>query len=235
MKIQTYAEATVTLISHQTLNPGKLTNVALKLTMSKVINMDLPPISQGMLEFVNNADHGSIEEHEMFTFALEGVSRSFLAQITRHRTGKFTSASQHYANYSDMPMVIHQDTNFDELKIMKRSFENSMKDYNDLLQLGYPGEEARQVLPNAAATNIIWTIDGRNLYNFLSLRMCKRNVAEACIVSDKILDALSEVWPELANIAGPPCTRGKCNQGKMSCGKVWTKADFYNHPIKRTK
>jgi thymidylate synthase (FAD) len=209
--------------------------MAIKLTMSKQINVELPPVSEGMLGFIDEAGHGSVMEHEMFTFALEGVSRSFLAQITRHRTGKFTSASQHYANYADMPMIVHPDATFKEAEIIDRAFDAAMTAYEELIELGYPGEEARQVLPNACATNIIWTIDGRNLLNFLSVRLCKRNVAEMCITSDKILDAMSEAWPELYQMAGPPCYLDTCNQGKMGCGKAWTTEDMFNYKLKRTK
>ena len=38
--------------------------------------------------------HGSTLEHASFTFGIEGVSRTLLAQITRHRIASFSVQSQ---------------------------------------------------------------------------------------------------------------------------------------------
>ena len=43
--------------------------------------------------------HDSVLEHTQFTFAIEGVSRSLLSQISRHRIGvSFSVQSQRYVN-----------------------------------------------------------------------------------------------------------------------------------------
>ena len=42
--------------------------------------------------------HTSIAEHASFTFGLEGVSRTLLAQITRHRIASFSVRSQRYVS-----------------------------------------------------------------------------------------------------------------------------------------
>ena len=48
------------------------------------------------VERLMSMGHLSALEHISFTFAIEGVSRSFLAQITRHRIASFSVQSQRY-------------------------------------------------------------------------------------------------------------------------------------------
>jgi thymidylate synthase (FAD) len=47
---------------------------------------------------VMDSGHLSTVEHASFTFAVEGVSRSLLAQITRHRIASFSVQSQRYVS-----------------------------------------------------------------------------------------------------------------------------------------
>ena len=48
------------------------------------------------LEMLHSIGHESPIEHASFTFGIEGVSRSLLAQITRHRIASFSVQSQRY-------------------------------------------------------------------------------------------------------------------------------------------
>ena len=217
MNIQTYKDAVVTILARPD-TPGTLPKAACKLTMSKQITID-GTLTSRALRFLCDAEHHSVLEHESVTFALEGVSRSFLAQITRHRTGKFTSASQHYADYRDMPMVIHPDTTDEQKQAYYDSFMDSLESYRYLVGIGVPVWEARQVLPNASATNLIWTVDMNNLRKFLRARLCNRNVDEMRIVAGKIWECVQEVWPDFAIECYPPCVFDKCTQGRMNCGK----------------
>lgn len=55
------------------------------------------------LDHLNNIGHQSPIEHAEFTFGIEGVSRSLLAQITRHRLASFSVQSQRYVRESGTP------------------------------------------------------------------------------------------------------------------------------------
>ena len=50
--------------------------------------------------------HESVIEHASYTFAVEGLSRATLAQLTRHRIASFSVQSQRYVNMSDFKYVI---------------------------------------------------------------------------------------------------------------------------------
>lgn len=94
-------------------------------------------------------------------------------------------------------------------------FDAALKAYNAMLDEGVPREEARQVLPTAAAVNLLWTVNARGLMSFLRPRLCWRNVKEMKVFADKIHQTVMVWWPELFINIGPPCQLEKCNQGSM--------------------
>ena len=93
----------VKLLAH-TPEPEKLIAAAAKNCYS---SSNIDNVLEGLTEektenFVNmlsEIGHESPIEHVSFTFAIEGVSRSLLAQITRHRMASFSVQSQRYVSY----------------------------------------------------------------------------------------------------------------------------------------
>ena len=81
-------------------------------------------------------------------------------------------------------------------------------------------EDARFVLPNACATKMICTMNARSLLNFFSHRCCNRAQWEIRELATQMLKEVKAVAPHLFEKAGPPCLRGACPEGKMSCGKM---------------
>ena len=99
--------------------------------------------------------------------------------------------------------------------------------YKNMVDKGVPIEEARQVLPNAAEVRLLWTVNARSLYNFFEQRWCGRNVAEMLAFCEHLYAKVQDTWPEFAKFLGPYCyhLNGKCNQGKMACGRPWVYDD----------
>ena len=81
-------------------------------------------------------------------------------------------------------------------------------------------EDARFVLPNACATKMIMTMNARSLLNFFSNRCCNRAQWEIRELATQMLKEVKAVAPHLFEKAGPPCLRGACPEGKMTCGKA---------------
>lgn len=198
-----------------TKHPRELVALACNLTQKRKIEVNISEVtSVKLVEYLFKANHTSPFEHCFITFLLENVSRSFLAQITRHRMGSFTSASQHYTTYHKFPNIIDpRMVNMDEVV----QFLNQADEmYSHLISVGIPKEEARQVLPNAKAVNLLWTVNARSLINFFNQRSCKRNVDEMYYFAVKLRNQCLVWWPELFNLVGPDCeTLGGCTQGKM--------------------
>lgn len=132
-----------------------------------------------LIKQIVNHGHTSTLEHIQFTFAVTGVSRSLLAQLTRHRIGHaYSVQSQRYVKMESnsksegMDYVIPPSIAEDEEALYK--FEKTMRviqhQYDELRKLGIKAEDARFVLPNAATTNITWSVNLRALMDFLSKR-----------------------------------------------------------------
>ena len=92
--------AKVTLLAY-TPEPEKLVAAAAKLCYSSNSPQTLmdgltPEKTESFLEMLQTIGHESPVEHVSFTFGIEGVSRSLLAQITRHRIASYSVQSQRY-------------------------------------------------------------------------------------------------------------------------------------------
>ena len=81
-------------------------------------------------------------------------------------------------------------------------------------------EDARFVLPNACHTKLIVTMNARSLLNFFSQRCCNRAQWEIRALATEMLRLVRREAPTVFAKAGPPCLRGACPEGKMSCGKA---------------
>lgn len=217
-KIKRYDDITVKLI-RSTSYPLDIINTSANITMKKNFqDLSYHGIKK-KIKFLLDANHTSVFEHISYTFLIIGASRSFLAQMTRHRMASYTSGSQHYQNYSEYGFRISKE--FSKNRILKNHIKNMIIAYNKLIKAGMPHHEARQLLPNGMENNLMITINARSLINFLNLRLCSRNTEEIKIVADKVYKLVNEHFPELFDHIGPDCFTRRCRQGKMSCGIKW--------------
>jgi len=212
-KILSYEDMEINVIQ-STLSPDHIIKVACAITQKQDLWDDGIP-NPKLIKYLFTANHTSPFEHCYITFLIKNVSRSFLAQITRHRMGSFTAASQHYQKYDSYPDIL--DPQMVNMKTVRTflSDVNSMYDYLTSLLL-LPKEEARQVLSNSKAVNILWTVNARSLINFFNQRLCKRNVQEMHMFATKLKEICINWFPDLFVLVGPDCeTLGGCTQGKM--------------------
>ena len=200
---------TVRLIAH-TPEPEKVVAAAAKLCYSDAHITDLldgltEEKTASFLTMLSDLGHASPIEHASFTFGIEGVSRTLLAQITRHRIASFSVQSQRYVRLDDFRYVIPPE--IEAIPEAKEAFLASMNEdaarYLDLVKKleeghtarlmaeGMPekqarakaskqaNEDARFVLPNACETKMVVTMNARSLQNFFHLRCCSRRDAAA--------------------------------------------------------
>lgn len=226
----------VRLLEH-TPNPENVVAMAAKLCYSNAnIGELLEKIeSNDQSNFINGLvamGHMSPIEHISFTFGIEGVSRAFLAQITRHRIASFSVKSQRYTKaigdgtgtfaYILPPQI--EALGEEAVKKYDEQMRTMQIWYNEWVEaLGNKGEssneDARFVLPNAAETKMIVTFNARELLHVFSYRLCNRAQWEFRAVADAMLDEVKKVAPIIFSYAGPHCVHGVCPEGKKSCGK----------------
>ncbi len=197
--------------------------------------------------------HESPIEHITFTFGIEGVSRSLLAQLTRHRIASYSVKSQRYVNEGQFEYIIPKEIEADEKAkaIFIKAMEDDERTYNELtsilkekhyktyLEEGNDEksakskaekkaiEDARYVLPNACETKLIATFNARSLINFFHHRCCERAQWEIRDMACEMLKLVKKVSPTIFKVAGPRCISGPCPEGKMTCGKMLEKRKMF--------
>jgi len=172
-----------------------------------------------------NYGHYSPFEHASFTFALTGVSRALSHQLVRHRIASYAQRSQRYINEADFPVVVPPTVQRDPRA--EAEFANVIRQiregYKRLVALGIPKEDARYLLPNACATQLIMTMNARSLFNFFALRCCRRAQWEIRELAWEIRRQVLMVAPLIFAQTGPAClVKGECPEGPMTCGEPYT-------------
>lgn len=147
--------------------------------------------------------HTSVAEHVSATFRIEGISRSCLAQLTRHRMASFSVMSQRYCinKGGDWYVMPQSFTENGEEVMFEAAMDRAKRDYIHAIDKGIiKPEDARFLLPEATKTNLVMTINARSLMNFLSLRLAKSAQWEIRELAEKIEQTLMEMggeWSEL--------------------------------------
>lgn len=240
----------VTLIAY-TPEPEKTVAAAAKLCYSSaaidtVLDGLTPEKTESFLTMLGELGHESPTEHASFTFGIEGVSRSLLAQITRHRIASYSVQSQRYVKENSFDYVLppqieaEPEAKAEFLRAMeaaqasyeriaailaeKRKAENLQKGMEEKAAARAAEktaiEDARFVLPNACDTKMMVTMNARALQNFFRHRCCARAQWEIRELAQRMLELVLPVAPTLFAHSGPPCVDRPCPEGKMSCGRA---------------
>ena len=153
--------------------------------------------------------HGywSVLEHSVYTFSLEGISRVASHQLVRHRIASYTQMSHRFAKPVDeyYQPVVPPSTEKRTKDVIEEAYKESYNYYYNLLESGVPEEDARYVLPNGVNTNVVVTMNARELYNFFALRLCSRAQWEIRHVAWRMLEEVRKVHPRLFRYAAPNC------------------------------
>ncbi|GAK03284.1 thymidylate synthase ThyX [Geomicrobium sp. JCM 19037] len=172
-----------------------------------------------LIRHIMRSKHLSTVEHLTFTFTVEGVSRALLAQLTRHRVGfSFSVQSQRYVRMGSgdksggfdyvTPATITDEkvapsNDFGPAYVERTAteyFEDAMHDaqhaYDRLRRAGVPPEDARAVLPQAAACSLVMTANLRALLDFYGKRRKGRGAqAEITDLAEELRKEVVAVEP----------------------------------------
>ncbi len=185
-------------------------------------------------EFVKTivaSGHMSPLEHVKFSFAIEGVSRALTHQLVRHRLASYSQQSMRYVKEKDFDYII--PPSIEKSQEAKNEFEKLMsaiqQSYTKLLVLlgqdnlsqEAVNQDARFVLPQAAETKIVVSMNCRELLHFFGHRCCARAQWEIRQLANKMLEICVEKLPAVFDDAGAKCETLKyCPEGeKFCCGK----------------
>ena len=158
-----------------------------------------------LFRHIVRSGHTSTLEHITFTFAIEGISRACLAQLTRHRVGfSYSVQSQRYVKFGSddksggFDHVMPQSVKKNPVAVAAYAFAMGViqQTYNELREEGVPAEDARMVLPNAATCNLVMTANLRALLDFYSKRRKGRGAQwEIADLAEKLREEVIAVEP----------------------------------------
>jgi len=190
-----------------------------------------------MVRILVGSGHHSALEHASFTFAIDGISRACSHQLVRHRLASYNQQSQRYVRFGTGDDFV-VPPNIDAVPAAKAVFLEAMEQarhaYDKLVELGLEQgyanetvqEDARFVLPNAAETKIVVTMNARELRHFFRVRCCRRAQWEINRLAWAMRHLVTAVAPTLFEKTGPGCVIDSCPEGKMACGTEYSEVEI---------
>lgn len=176
-------------------------------------------------------------------------------QLVRHRIASYSQKSQRYVSEDNFEYVIPSaiagspyclDVFTDTMKCINAAYKDiehclTQNFTKELIEIGLDEKEAKQkaskmaaenaraVLPNACETKIIVTMNARSLFNFFAHRCCNRAQDEIRELATEMYKQVYALAPNIFKYSGPNCVAtGKCPEGKMCCGRMKEKKDYFN-------
>lgn len=180
-------------------------------------------------EKILRTGHWSVIEHRGPAFIIDGISRVTSHQLVRHRLLSFSQQSQRYVDQARadkegkevvFPFVIPPRIRADRELVREYIQEvgRGLRAYFKMRAKGAYPEDARFLLPNAAATRIVVSGNRRVWLELIPKRTCARAQWEIDMVVSGIAHLLWKELPLVFGETGPACCRGRCDQGEKACG-----------------
>lgn len=175
--------------------------------------------------------HSSPLEHVQLTFAVEGISRALSHQLVRHRIASYSQQSQRYVDGSHFDYILPPAIAANPQA--RQRFQACMAELGaayreireQLLASGrspsQASEDARFVLPQAAETRIVISMNCRALLHFFEERCCARAQWEIRAMANEMLHLARKAVPVVFARGGAKCERLRyCPEGeKFTCGR----------------
>ena len=176
-----------------------------------------------LISRVVSSGHYSTIEHIQVSFAISNISRACSHQLVRHRHMSFSQKSQRYVKEKGQFDYLTPNT-IEKNEELNKKFDEFMAKvsefYLELTEAGIPAEDARAVLPNAASTSMVASLNLREMIHLANLRLCTRAQTEIRILVKRMCDELIKEEPWLKDYLVPKCERfGFCDEDK-SCGRM---------------
>ena len=176
-----------------------------------------------LISRVVSSGHYSTIEHIQVSFAISNISRACSHQLVRHRHMSFSQKSQRYVKEKGQFDYLTPNT-IEKNEELNKKFDEFMSKvsefYLELTEAGIPAEDARAVLPNAASTSMVASLNLREMIHLANLRLCTRAQTEIRILVKRMCDELVKEEPWLKDYLVPKCERfGFCDEDK-SCGRM---------------
>ncbi len=204
----------VVLVRH-TYNADQLAAIAAKVCYSNqsIEDMDMDEqYREKLIRRVVKSGHHSVLEHVVFTYSIEGISRVATHQLVRHRIASYSQQSHRYTAIKRESFVIPQSIadNEEAQTLYNEMLDKTVETYEKLVEMGIKKEDARFVIPQGVASNILVTMNARELIHFFRLRCCVRAQWEIREAAIEMLKLAKKHAPVIFEDSGPACVKGRC-------------------------
>ncbi len=191
--------------------------------MASVEGETLTDRKQTLIYHLLEHGHFGPFEHPHATFAIKGISRSCMAQITRHRHVSFDVQSMRYVSFDEVdpakvrdgemvvipPSVsdpdwvgrnqetgtVDDETAAKREELFRDTIEDAFESYQELLELGLPPEDARYVLPIGTKVNVVMSMNARMLMHVADMRAAADAQWEIRTMTEQILELAADWCP----------------------------------------
>ena len=150
--------------------------------------------------------HHSILEHGSITFRIV-CDRGVTHEIVRHRIASYSQESTRYCNYSQekfgneltfvypswTPETANEKSTCPKWLLLQEACDRIEKLYFGMLNNGAKPEDARALLPNCLRTELVMTMNIRELRHFLKLRLSKAAHPDIRVIAAQMLEILNIV------------------------------------------
>ncbi len=171
---------------------------------------------------------GDQEELAHVNFELQiPISCSILSHLTRHRTHNLLIPS-FVQNFDRKQKKI--PPKIEQRKDLKKKYEDIFLE-NEMMYQHFKEdyhireEDLVYFILGGNMVNGLTNMDGKTLHHILELRECNKAQWEIRKIANSIHHQIEKIQgaQNFAHILGPTCeTKGICNEGKESCGKIYT-------------
>ena len=189
----------IVLVSY-TRNPEELCAKAMRScrTAGALHEFNLDKPAEYYIALVKKTGHLSVLEHTSFTFSVKGISRACSHQLVRHRLASYSQQSQRSVDPTQEEWYVTPESIAKtDLFAYQVAMSKIKEYYNKLQRLGVPNEDARYLLPNATKTNIVITMNARELLHFFELRLEKSAQWEIRQMALLMLQEVQKVAPNI--------------------------------------
>jgi thymidylate synthase (FAD) len=180
-----------------------------------VEHSELTKKDEGLINFLMKHKHGTPFEGVTFKFQIH-APLPVVREAMRHRNSSFNEVSGRYIKmkeefYYPAPEAIRtqkgkpgaytfepvNNRNLETIvdNIFQKSYNDSYKQYEELLKLGIAKELARNVLCQGLFTTFMYQANARSLMNFLSLRNAPNSMYEIRRYAEEIEKVFAEKIP----------------------------------------
>ncbi len=116
-----------------------------------------------LLGKVLSSGHKSVIEHQTVSIAFNNVSVLVEQFVIEARLASYTVKSRRYVDFSEAGFVEPDGLDDTQRQVYEASMRARFEDYQRLMELGVPKEDARFVLPYCLRSNFFMTVNAREL------------------------------------------------------------------------